>query len=123
MVFKKKVTKAPAVRVETRKISTQDSCSSSCNCCATFKGVILFGLLVLNTLLMVFLLVQNSTIESERVWWKENYKMVKQIYKTDAFKTSQKQQIEQALQMYQWGLNSGIEQQMPMIQAEESIVE
>jgi hypothetical protein len=29
--------------------------------------------------------------------------MVQQIYKSDAFKAQQKQQIEQALQQYQWG--------------------
>jgi len=119
MVFKKKVTKAPAVRVETRKISTQDSCSSACSC--TSKGILLLGILLLNTLLIVFLLVQQSNVEAQRVGGRENYKMVKQIYKTEAFKTSQKQQIEQALQMYQWGLDTA--QQMPAITTEEPVME
>jgi hypothetical protein len=38
--------------------------------------------------------------------------MVQQIYKSDAFKVQQKQQIEQALQMYQggWATQQGLTQ-------------
>jgi len=42
-------------------------------------------------------------VEAQKVGGSANYKMVQQIYKSDAFKAQQKQQIEQALQMYQDG--------------------
>ena len=67
------------------------------------KHLLVPVLLVLNTLLLIRVLCvqMNGNIESEKVGGKENYKMVQQIYKSDVFKAQQKQQIEQALQMYQ----------------------
>jgi len=42
-------------------------------------------------------------MESAKVGGRANYNMVQQIYKSATFKAQQKQQIEQALQMYQGG--------------------
>lgn len=56
-----------------------------------------------------------------KVWWSDNYKLVKQIYKTEAFKNGQTQQIQQALQMYKTTtpqLQQGQEQ--PQIQLDTS---
>lgn len=38
--------------------------------------------------------------EADKVGGSDNYKMVKEIYKSDNFKAQQKQQIEQALQSF-----------------------
>ncbi len=61
----------------------------------------MFILVILNTIMIGWILCNQTKIESERVWGRANYKMVQQIYKSDAFKMQQAQQIEQALQMYQ----------------------
>lgn len=61
----------------------------------------MFILVILNTIMIGWILCNQTKIESERVGGRANYKMVQQIYKSDAFKTQQAQQIEQALQMYQ----------------------
>ena len=63
----------------------------------------MFILVILNTILIVCILCNQVRIESNRVWGMANYKMVQQIYRSPAFKAQQKQQIEQALQMYQNG--------------------
>lgn len=101
MVFTKKVTKAPAVMVETKKLSAKDTCGM--DCCAKMKHLLVLILLVVNTLLLVWVLSNQMGIESQKVGGKANYKMVQQIYKSDSFKSQQKQQIEWALQMYQGG--------------------
>lgn len=113
MVFKKQVTKTPAVMVETRKISTKDTCGCGVGCCAKFKHVFVFALVVINTLLLIRVLCNQSRIEADRVGGMQNYKMVKQIYQTEAFKTAQQQQIQQALQMYQGGAQQ-VDQQAAM---------
>jgi len=104
MAFTKKVTKttkSPAVMVETKKISTKDTCGISF--CDKTKHLALIVLVVLNTFMMVWILFNQSKIEADKVGWRSNYNMVQKIYKSDAFKQQQTQQIEQALQMYQWG--------------------
>ena len=53
--------------------------------------------------MVVCILVNQFKLESDRVGGRENYNMVKQIYKSESFKAQQAQQIEQALQMYQGG--------------------
>jgi len=114
MVVKKKTFKTPAVRVETRKLSNQDACSTSS--CSKMKAILVLILLLLNTVLIVFVLVRQTSIEAERVGGKANLKMVKEIYKTDMFKQQQTQQIQEALQMYQWAMQDM--QQMPMMMPE-----
>ncbi len=101
MVFTKKATKTPAVVVETRKISSQNSCGTCF--CGDIKHLLAFVLILLNTLLIAFVLFNQTKIQANQVGGMDNYKMVRQIYKTDMFKQQQTQQIQQALQMYQGG--------------------
>lgn len=102
MVFTKKTTKTPAVMVETKKLSAKDTCDMG-SCCGKMKHFLVPVLLVINLLLVVWVLFNQMNLEADRVGGRDNYKMVQQIYKSDAFKAQQKQQIEQALQMYdQW---------------------
>jgi len=64
----------------------------------------MFLLVILNTILLIWVLCNQTKIEADKVWGRANYNMVEQIYKSATFKAQQKQQIEQALQMYQgWG--------------------
>jgi hypothetical protein len=60
-----KATKAPVVRVETRKLPKDDTCSISA--CHTFKGLLLLVLFLVNTLLIVFVLVRQNKIEADKV--------------------------------------------------------
>jgi hypothetical protein len=103
MPFKKAVKKVPTVTVETKKVD--DCCDSKSSCCMPakchgFKSV-QFILIVLNTLTLICIAYNQRNIESMRVGGKQNYGMVKQIYQSEGFKAQQKQQIEQALQMFQ----------------------
>lgn len=102
MVFTKKVTKTPAVMVETKKLSAKDTCGME-SCCGKMGHLLVPVLLVINLLLVVWVLFNQMNVEADRVGGRDNYNMVKQIYKSDAFKAQQKQQIEQALQMYNQG--------------------
>ncbi len=110
MVFAKKVTKSPAVMVETKKLSAKDTCGMGC--CGKMKHLLIWILFVVNTLLLVWVLVNQLSVEANKVGGRANYRMVQQIYKSDAFKVQQKQQIEQALQMYQggWAAQQGLTQ-------------
>ena len=101
MVFAKKVTKSPAVMVETKKLSAKDTCGMGC--CGKIKHLLVAILFIVNTLLLVRILCNQIGMEANKVGGRANYRMVQQIYKSDAFKAQQKQQIEQALQMYQGG--------------------
>ncbi|MCX6823840.1 MAG: hypothetical protein NT085_01830 [candidate division SR1 bacterium] len=103
MVFTKKVTKAPAVMVETKKLSAKDSCGMGMGCCGKMKHCFMGILLIVNTILLACVVFHQAHVEADKVGGRDNYKMVQQIYKSDAFKAQQKQQIEQALQMYQGG--------------------
>lgn len=101
MVFTKKVTKAPAVTVETKKLSAKDTCGMGF--CHKMKHFLVTILLIINTLLLIWIVYNQMNVEAQKVGGKANYQIVQQIYKSDAFKAQQKQQIEQALQMYQDG--------------------
>ena len=101
MVFTKKAAKASAVMVETKKLSAKDTCGMGC--CGKIKHLLVFILVILNTLMIACILCNQTRIEANRVGGRSNYKMVKQIYRSPAFQAQQKQQIEQALQMYQGG--------------------
>ena len=72
-------------------------------CCGKMKHLLILILLIVNTILLICVVSHQMRVEADKVGGGENYKMVQQIYKTDAFKAQQKQQIEQALQMYQGG--------------------
>ena len=94
---------APVV-VETKKIADSccsADCGSACNC-SKVSHIIMMVLLLVNTVFLVlsFSMIRNN--ESVKVGWRENYKMAKEIYKTEWFKAYQKQQIQQALQMFKW---------------------
>lgn len=43
-------------------------------------------------------------IEAMKVWWIENYQIVKKIYSSDAFKSQQKQSLEAAQKQMEWGI-------------------
>lgn len=73
----------------------------------------MFILVILNTIMIGRILCNQMRLEADRVGGKANYKMVQQIYKSDAFKAQQRQQIEQALQLYQQG---GTQQQQAVQQ-------
>lgn len=100
--------KTPVV-VETKKISdsccASDFCWSACSC-SKVSHIVMMVLLLVNTAFLVlsFSMIRNN--ESIKVGWRENYKMAKEIYKTEWFKAYQKQQIQQALQMFKWGANT-----------------
>ena len=113
MVFTKKVTKAPAVMVETKKLSGENCTGSTC--CPYWmcvKHFVVSALVLLNTVLLVWVLCNQTKLESDKVGGAANYKMVQQIYKTPAFKAQQTQQIQQALQMYEGGAQTaqGVQQ-------------
>ncbi|MFA6255959.1 MAG: hypothetical protein WC606_02135 [Candidatus Absconditabacterales bacterium] len=101
MVFTKKVAKAPAVMVETKKMSAKDTCGIGC--CCKMKHLLVFVLVILNTIMIAWILCNQTTIEANKVGGRANYKMVQQIYKSETFKAQQKQQIEAALLQYQGG--------------------
>lgn len=100
------INKIPTVTVETKRLS-QDCCSTtSSSCCSSdfmnscgFRLLIII-LLLLNSVLSIFVLSNQRSIEAMRVWWTQNYKMLKEVFNSDWFKTQQAQQINQALQMY-----------------------
>jgi hypothetical protein len=104
----KTVAKKPTVTVETKKIA-DDCCSSKgdAGCCVPKKHcagkVLLVGLLVLNAVLSLTVLLRQGSIESMRVGGSENYKMLRQVFQSEGFQAQQKQQIQQAMQMYQLG--------------------
>jgi hypothetical protein len=108
MVFTKKATKAPAVMVETKKLSAKDNCGMGMGFCGKMSHLLVPVLLLINLLLIVWVLSNQMNLESARVGGRDNYKMVQQIYKSDAFKAQQKQQIEQALQMYNQGATTTV---------------
>lgn len=43
-----------------------------------------------------------ESIESEKIWWKENYELIKQIYSSEWFKNQQKQSLQSALSQLWW---------------------
>jgi hypothetical protein len=102
MAIKKTVTKAtPTVTVETKKISEEVCCAPKKACCGHHIVKIGFMVLtVLNTVLLIALLANQDKAEALKVGGDDNYKMLKQIFTTDGYKAQQKQQIEQALQMF-----------------------
>ena len=106
MVFTKKAAKAPAVMVETKKFSAKDTCGM--DCCGKMRHLLVFILVIINTLMIGWILCNQFKLEADRVGGKANYKMVQQIYKSETFKTQQKQQIQQALQQYQGEANQQI---------------
>ncbi|MCX6825183.1 MAG: hypothetical protein NTY80_03070 [candidate division SR1 bacterium] len=114
MVFAKKVTKTPAVMVETKKMTAKDNCGMGM--CPKMKHFFVIILLIVNTILLISVFSNQTRLESDRVGGKDNYKMVQQIYKSDAFKAQQKQQIEQALSQYQQGAAKQAVQAQPAAQ-------
>jgi hypothetical protein len=51
--------------------------------------------------LSIVALTSSSKIEAMKVGGRDNYELVQKIYESKTFQSQQKQQIEQALQMYQ----------------------
>lgn len=85
--------------VETKKLSAKDTCGME-SCCEKMWHLLVPVLLILNVLLVAWVLYNQMNLEADKVGGRANYNMVQEIYKSDAFKAQQKQQIEQALQMY-----------------------
>jgi hypothetical protein len=119
MAFTKKVTKTPAVMVETKRLSAKDTCGI--DYCGKIKHLLVLILVVLNTIMIGRILCNQMKLEADRVGGKDNYKMVQQIYKSDAFKAAQQQQIQQALQMYQGGVQDV--QQLPTTATDTTIAQ
>lgn len=104
-------TKKPTVRVETKKISNpriECNVSDFCNCCTLVKRLAFAIIFLLNTVLLIIVAANQSKVEIMKAGGKENYRILKQIYKTDWYKEQQNQQLLQALQIY-----SNPEQFMP----------
>ena len=80
MVFTKKVTKAPAVMVETKKLSEKDTCGMGH--CGKMKHCLVLAFLVINTLLLIWVLCNQTNIEAAKVGGRDNYEMVQKIYKS-----------------------------------------
>lgn len=108
MVVKKTNTKAaakvvaakPTVTVETKKISSVETCCSPANsCCRLGKHFFMILLLVVNTVLLAIVLINQSRMEALRAGGRENYGLLKQVFQTEGYKMQQKQQLEQALQI------------------------
>lgn len=96
----KAVTKKPAVTVETKKISKSDSCcSTETSCCTSLKHLFITIFLIVNTVLLAIILVNQTKMETLRAGWKENYSLLKQVFETEGYKMQQKEQLEQALQI------------------------
>jgi hypothetical protein len=88
------------VHVETKKMSGE-YCGSG-KCCGMGLCHIIGGLLLLaNLIVLIVFFCQYNHMEAMKVGGSANYKLVKQIYRTKAFKDGQTQQIQQALQQYQ----------------------
>lgn len=66
MVFTKKIAKAPGVTVETRRLSEKDSCGSKC-CFRRVKHLLMFLLVIVNTILLICVLCNQHKIEADRV--------------------------------------------------------
>lgn len=121
MAIKKKVIKTPAVRVETRKLSQHDTCGISF--CHKFTGLLILILFLINMLLIVFVLVRQEKTTNDLFGWKEQYKIIKQIQKTDMFQKEEAQKIEQlksTLNIYTSGIQP---QENPQVMPEELIME
>ena len=112
MPVAKKTEKVSAVHVETKKMN--DDCCSSKSCAPSLCGgkckighLVVIGLLLLNTILSIVALTSSSKIEAMKVGGRDNYELVQKIYQSKTFQAQQKQQIEQALQMYQGTATQG----------------
>jgi hypothetical protein len=60
---------------------------------------------------MIVFFCQYTHTEAMKVGGRDNYKLVKQIYKTKAFQDGQAQQIQAALQQYQGAVQQPTVQQ------------
>jgi hypothetical protein len=100
MPFKKRfaAVKKPTVTVQTKKMSEGECCMPKHHCC---RKIFVLLLLILNVVLTSLVLCQQRNIESMRVGGTENYKMLRQVFQSEGFQTQQRQQIQQAMQMYQ----------------------
>lgn len=123
MAIKKKVTKTPAVRVETRKLPQHDTCTTSS--CYKMKGLLILILFLINTLLIGFVAVRQGNIAAEQFGWRQNYKIVQQIFKTDMFKQQQAQQLQETLNVFKAGVQPQAAQQQgaPMLMPEDIVME
>lgn len=95
----KTAVKQPTVTVETKKISNSESCCWTNFSCWSLKNVFITILLIVNTILLSVVLINQTKMEVLRTGWKENYELLKQVFETEWYKTQQKQQLEQALQL------------------------
>lgn len=106
MPFKKWFASASAnkkttVTVQTKKMPDTDCCASKKDSHCSYTWIFMILLLILNVLLTFMVLYQQRNIESMRVGGMQNYKLLRKVFESEGFKNHQKQQIQQALQMYQ----------------------
>jgi len=100
MPFKKKIASAkrPTVTVQTKKMTDGECCMPKHHRCGKFFLVIL---LLVNIALTSLVAIRQSRIESMRVGGDDNYKMLQQVFQSEGFQAQQRQQIQQAMQLYQ----------------------
>jgi hypothetical protein len=91
--------KVSPVTVETKKID-KECCGSSMgqHCCHGWK-ILKLALILINTILLCIVLVNQRHIEEMKVGGPENYQLLKTLFNSDGFKNYQKAQIEQTMQM------------------------
>lgn len=118
MPFMKKAKNA-AVHVETKRMSGE-CCGTACKGGMCFCHLIGGLLLLANLVVMILFFCQYTRTEVAKVGGRDNYKLVKQIYKTEAFQASQTSQIQQALQMYQGGAAQTQPAAQPSVQIDPS---
>lgn len=124
MPFKKWFTsvKKPTVIVQTKKMPSWDCCAttSTCwtvaHCCGKLFVLIL---LLANLVLTAMVLFQQRNVESMRVGGMANYSMLRQVFQSEWFQEQQKQQIQQAMQMYKipvngWDATNAVPAQVPV---------
>lgn len=100
MPFKKKFAsvKKPTVTVQTKKMSEGECCMPKHRHCGK---MFLIVLLIINVALTSMVAIRQSRIESLRVGGNDNYKMLQQVFQSEGFQAQQRQQIQQAMQLYQ----------------------
>ena len=71
----------------------------SCNCNKCGKVITLIMLICILVLNLILLFQKDAwDLETLKVWWKENMAAIQEIYKTEAYKTSQAEAIDATLE-------------------------
>jgi len=95
--------KKPVVTVETKKVSSKDECcGSGKGNCMQGSHLMLWALLVINTILLLVVVLKPSAkdVEVMKAWGKDNYAVMEQIFSLEQFRNQQKAGLEQALAQF-----------------------